>query len=194
VPSIAARLIDSFFSHIAGPILERVQSGWQDRLTEQVRASGVRIGEGTYCTPANIDSIAPELIEIGRNCVIGPGSVIATHDASLFPTHGGHVVRPTVIGDQVFIGYGAIVLAGVTIGSGAIIGAGAVVTKSVPPGVIVAGVPARPIGTVEERFRRLSDELINPPSGWTHQPTVEQIEAFRQIIRRRMADRNQRGP
>ena len=53
-----------------------------------------------------------------------------------------------VIGDDVWIGAGAIVLPGVTIGEGAIIGAGAVVTKDVPAGETYVGVPARSIGAV----------------------------------------------
>ncbi len=50
-----------------------------------------------------------------------------------------------VVGNDVWIGYEAVILAGVTIGDGAIIGARAVVTKDVPPYTIVGGVPARPI-------------------------------------------------
>ena len=50
-----------------------------------------------------------------------------------------------VIGNNVWIGYEAVILAGVTIGDGAIIGTRAVVTKDVPPYTIVGGVPAKPI-------------------------------------------------
>ena len=50
-----------------------------------------------------------------------------------------------VIGNDVWIGYEAVILSGVTIGDGAVIGARAVVTKDVPPYTIVGGVPARPI-------------------------------------------------
>ena len=50
-----------------------------------------------------------------------------------------------VIGNDVWIGYEAVILAGVTIGGGAIIGTRAVVTKDVPPYTIVGGVPAKPI-------------------------------------------------
>ena len=50
-----------------------------------------------------------------------------------------------VIGNDVWIGYEAVILSGVTIGDGAIIGARAVVTKDVPPYTIVGGVPAKPI-------------------------------------------------
>ena len=54
-----------------------------------------------------------------------------------------------VIGNDVWIGYEAVILAGVTIGDGAIIGARAVVTSDVPPYTIAGGVPAR---TIRKRF------------------------------------------
>ena len=60
-----------------------------------------------------------------------------------------------VIGNDVWIGYEAIILAGVTIGDGAIIGARAVVTKDIPPYTIVGGTPARPIR------KRFSEEDID---------------------------------
>ena len=60
-----------------------------------------------------------------------------------------------VIGNDVWIGYEAVVLAGVTIGDGAVIGTRAVVTKNVPPYTIVSGVPAKPIK------KRFSEETIS---------------------------------
>ena len=59
-----------------------------------------------------------------------------------------------VIGNDVWIGYEAVILAGVTIGDGTIIGTRAVVTKDVPPYTIVGGVPAKPIR------KRFSDDII----------------------------------
>lgn len=59
-----------------------------------------------------------------------------------------------VIGNDVWIGYEAVILAGVTIGDGAIIGTRAVVTKDVPPYTIVGGVPAKPIR------KRFPDDII----------------------------------
>ncbi len=59
-----------------------------------------------------------------------------------------------IIGNDVWIGYGAVILSGVTVGDGAIIGARAVVTKDVPPYTIVGGVPARQIR------KRFDDETI----------------------------------
>ena len=54
-----------------------------------------------------------------------------------------------IIGNDVWIGYEAVILSGVTIGDGAIIGTRAVVTKDVPPYTIVGGVPAK---TIRKRF------------------------------------------
>ena len=59
-----------------------------------------------------------------------------------------------VIGNDVWIGYEAVILAGVTIGDGAVIGTRAVVTKDVPPYTIVGGVPAKPIR------RRFNEDTI----------------------------------
>ena len=59
-----------------------------------------------------------------------------------------------VVGNDVWIGYQAVILSGVTIGDGAIIGTRAVVTKDVPPYTIVGGVPAKPIR------RRFDDAVI----------------------------------
>ena len=60
-----------------------------------------------------------------------------------------------VVGNDVWIGYEAVILAGVTIGDGAIIGARAVVTKDVPPYTIVGGVPAKQIR------KRFNEETID---------------------------------
>lgn len=62
------------------------------------------------------------------------------------------LAEEAVIGDDVWLGYGSIVLTGSTIGRGSIVAAGSVVTKSFPPYSIIAGVPAKLIG------RRFADE------------------------------------
>lgn len=86
---------------------------------------------------------------------------LSTYTFPLFYEEWGHGMKVTeswdnrgdiVIGNDVWIGYEAVILSGVTIGDGAIIGARAVVTKDVPPYTIVGGVPAKPIR------KRFSDE------------------------------------
>ncbi len=90
--------------------------------------------------------VAP--IRIGARVQIGPQVQILTADHPRDPARratGEESGRPVTIGDDVWIGGGAIILPGVTVGGGAIIGAGAVVTRDVAPGVTVAGNPARPL-------------------------------------------------
>jgi maltose O-acetyltransferase len=148
------------------------------------------IGEGSVCSPASLDGIAPDLITIGSGTIIAPAAMILTHDASFLVHTGKYRVRPVLIGDDVFVGYRAIVMPGVTIGDGAVVGAGAVVTRDVPAGTVVAGVPARVIETVEEMLARVpSDELVEPPYAVTYDPTPKQVAALRQRMIERVGDR-----
>lgn len=92
-----------------------------------------------------------EALEIGAHTLIAPGVFITDHahrkDKGLRIGEQGTTAAPVVVGSDVWIGTRAVILPGVTIGDGAVVGAGAVVTKSVEAGAIVAGVPARQIGT-----------------------------------------------
>ena len=88
-------------------------------------------------------------IEIGDGCLIGHQVVIATLDHHPDPQRRGDMLpKKTSLGKNVWIGSHATILSGVTIGDGAIVAAGAVVTKDVPPGCVVAGVPAKVIKSV----------------------------------------------
>jgi len=84
-------------------------------------------------------------ILIGDNFQAGPGVQLLTpeHPLDAVARRGEETARPIVIGDDVWIGGGAIVLAGVTIGDRSVIGAGSVVTKDVPSDVVVVGNPAK---------------------------------------------------
>ena len=76
--------------------------------------------------------------------------MIATLNHDLNPEKRGSMMpKPVKIGNKVWVGAHATILAGVTIGDNAVVAAGAVVTKNVPPNTVVAGVPARVIKEIE---------------------------------------------
>ena len=107
---------------------------------------------------ANFDCVmldgAP--ITIGDNVLLGPKIGLYTANHALDPREradGACRARPITIGDDVWLGGNVTVLPGVTIGSGTVIGGGSVVTRSIPPGVIAAGNPARVIRNVTEADR-----------------------------------------
>ncbi len=91
-----------------------------------------------------------EGVHIEDNCFIGHNVTFindkyprATNEDGSMQTEEDWVCVPTYIRKGASVGSSSTILCGITIGEGAIIGAGAVVTKDVPPGAVVGGVPAR---------------------------------------------------
>ncbi len=104
---------------------------------------GSVLGEGTMI---DMNAVVGARSIVGRDCHIGAGAVLA---GVLEPPSAA----PVVIEDQVLVGANAVVLEGCRVGRGSVVAAGAVVTEDVPPGVVVAGQPARVIKQVDERTK-----------------------------------------
>lgn len=108
------------------------------------------IGDYTFIGRGTEIEVAKE-VKIGKHCLIAPGVFVTDHNHDT--TIGNPMFQqpcikaPVCIGDDVWIGANAVILPGVKISSGAIVAAGAVVTKDVPRNTIVAGVPAKALGT-----------------------------------------------
>ena len=114
--------------------------------------SYISVGANTFVN-YNLTALDVAPITIGADCQIGPNVQLLTPTHPVEPTPRRdklEAARPIVIGDNVWIGGGAIVLPGVTIGDNSVIGAGAVVTRDVPANVVAVGNPARIIRSIEE--------------------------------------------
>ena len=130
----------------------------------------IEIGADCYIDGASI--IAEEKVTIGDRVVIAVQVTIADSDfhpidpeqraldcVALSPSGDGKrppfLTRPVIVENDVWIGFGAVLLKGVRVGQGVIVGAGSVVTKDVPAGMFVSGNPARVIGPAEDARERL---------------------------------------
>lgn len=164
-----------------------------DEYADFLRRHGGLHAIGAPCE-INRDAVItdPAYVRIGNNVCLSSCTLIG-HDGSIGVLNRAYGVKLEAVGkidirDHVFIGQGAIVLPGVTIGPQAIVAAGAVVTRDVAEGDIVGGVPAKPIGRVDDLVRRLEAstrelpwaELIEMRSG-VFDPAIEP-----ELVRRRV--------
>ncbi|UOF89244.1 2,3,4,5-tetrahydropyridine-2,6-dicarboxylate N-acetyltransferase [Fodinisporobacter ferrooxydans] len=104
---------------------------------------GAVIGEGTMI---DMNAVVGGRGTIGKNCHIGAGAVVA---GVIEPPSA----KPVVVEDDVVVGANAVLLEGVRIGKGSVVAAGAIVIDDVPENVVVAGVPARIIKTIDDKTK-----------------------------------------
>lgn len=127
----------------------------------------------------------PFLIEIGDNVTITRGVSFVNHDGgvALFRKEypGLNVYGKIKIGNNVFIGINSIILPGVTVGDNVVIGAGTLVNKGIPSNVVVAGVPARVIRSIEEYKEKSLKKSVIINQGSIEQRRKQIIDFLNQI-------------
>jgi len=127
------------------------------------RRLGVKIGLNCRLIKVNFGT-EPYLITLG-NHVSATRTTFITHDGATwcfreqFPE--ADLIKPITVGDNVFLGYGVIILPGVNIGNNVIIGAGAVVANDIPANCVAVGVPAKPVKTIEEYLNKNKKQFIS---------------------------------
>jgi acetyltransferase-like isoleucine patch superfamily enzyme len=112
------------------------------------------IGEHCSIQPGTM-FLDPDYVWLGDNVHFAASCAVVGHDGSTSMLNRAYDtvldgVGPVIIHDNVFVGYGAIIMPGVTIGPNSIVAAGAVVTADVPPDTVVAGIPARPVKSTSD--------------------------------------------
>jgi carbonic anhydrase/acetyltransferase-like protein (isoleucine patch superfamily) len=122
-------------------------------------------GDFCYIMPTTVFT-DPKYVEIGNNVQMATCTVFG-HDGSVGMLNRAYgvvldAVGPVRLKDNVFIGHNSIIMPNVTIGPNAIVAAGALVTRDVPEGKIVSGVPAKVIGSVDAlvAFRELQTKEL----------------------------------
>lgn len=115
------------------------------RLGSDVRL--ISVGGGTFGSE-------PYLIEIGDHVTVCGRVQFVTHDGGVWVLRHKYpdidVFGPINVGNNVFIGFGSIIMPNVTIGNNVVIGAGSVVNRDIPDDVVVAGIPAKVIKSLAD--------------------------------------------
>ncbi len=134
-----------------------------EEYAEFLRRHGGLYAVGENCSILTTTEIQdPAYVRVGNNVSMSTCALIG-HDGSISVLNRAYGVKLDRVGkidirDNVFIGYGAVILMGVTIGPNAVVAAGSVVTRDVAEGDIVGGVPAQPVGRVGELVQRWTGE------------------------------------
>jgi maltose O-acetyltransferase len=136
----------------------------EERWLDDYIALGMRVGHDCSIQPGLVVDVSHcWLIDIGDRVTLAPQVYLLAHDASTFRHTGYARVGRVTIGNDAFIGARALIMPGVSIGEGSIVGAGSVVVRSIPPGVVAAGNPARVICTVEDYMTRIEKSMTSAP-------------------------------
>ena len=130
------------------------------------RSLGVRVGNKTRILGMEIGTFGsePYLVSLGDNVSVTSGVKFITHDGGMWVLRNEFpaidIIAPIRVGNNVFIGMDSIIMPGVTIGDNCVIGAGSLVSRDIPPGTVAAGVPAKPLKTVDEyRAKALENSI-----------------------------------
>ena len=113
------------------------------------------LGSNVYAN-FNLTLVDDTDVYIGDSVMIGPNVTIATAGHPIDPELRRKVAQfniPVRIGNNVWIGAGAVILPGITIGDDSVIGAGSIVTKDIPAGVVAVGNPCRVLRPISDRDR-----------------------------------------
>jgi len=122
------------------------------------------------------------LVTLGDNVYISLDAKFICHDGSVLPFRKDipdlDITKRIAVGNNVFIGMGALILPGVTIGNNCIVGAYAVVTKDVPDGTVVGGNPAKKIKKTSDYLEKAQEDSIHIG----HLTGKEKIKAYNTIF------------
>lgn len=152
----------SIINKIKNKILKYRACKNDETKRKYLRSIGCKVGDKTRFKGLPHIGTEPYLVEIGEDCLFSSNVHFHTHDGGVkvlnsigyFNGQRMDKMGRIYIGNNCFIGNDARIMMGVKIGNNCIVGAGSIVTRNVPDGCVVAGIPAKVICTIEEYYQK----------------------------------------
>lgn len=170
---VIKKLIKSYFLHI------------KNNRVAYAKYLGVQVGNKCQilADPEKAFGTEPWLIKLGDHVDVTLGVQFLNHEGGIWCARGLNpelevmdCFLPITVGNNVMIGIDSLIMPGVHIGSNVIIAGHSVVTRDVPDGVVVAGVPAKQISTVEKFMEGLNNRELIPTKKMTQPQKREYIK------------------
>lgn len=165
-----------------------------DSYVEHLKKIGVKIGEDVRIfRPMNttIDTQNPHLLKIGSHVMLTGPVTILTHDYSwsVLKRKYGEILgnqKETVLEDNIFVGWGATILAGSYIGSNSVIGAGSVVSGRLEGNAVYAGNPAHKLMSIDDYYKKRKEKQLNEAVEYVNKyrecfgcnPTIDKLDEY----------------
>lgn len=150
---------------------------------EYLRSRGVKMGENVNLINTNIDFSHGFLVSIGNNVTL-TGVKILAHDGSTQIPFGVSKIGRVVIGDEVFVGHGTIILPNTHIGNRVVVGAGSVVSRDIPDNSVAIGNPARVVCSYDEFLEKHRKQMLERPvynTLWTEKTWNEKEKMYNEL-------------
>ena len=165
-------------------IFEAIERILHGNEVEKFKKRGGIVGKRCSFYNVDIDYGNSYLVTIGDDVTLSNCTILA-HDASTDKVCGYTKFGKVSIGNNVFVGYGSVILPNVKIGNNVIIGTASVITKDIPDNSIVAGNPAKVIGdfdTFKEKYTKLFNEKPRFEVRWQDRTKKDKERMIKEIV------------
>lgn len=166
-------------------MLGRIRRAYNGLRLKRLKRQGLQIASDCRLMSMPDFGSEPYLVSIAKHVTVSARVTFITHDGGSFVFRDLPKYKDVrragriIIHENCFIGAQSIIMPGVEIGPNSVIGAGSIVTRSVPPNTVAAGIPAKPLMSIEEYAERMAAKSIpHDQAEWEKDPKAYFLRLF----------------